>query len=76
MSKSKSFFGIGGFTIFFSALGYFVYGGLQGALAVFILTFSLGILAIAGLIPVVGNIIYWNVAKGMLMPKIFVLTGM
>lgn len=72
---SYSLFGIGGFALFFSALGFFVYDGLKGALAVFILTFVLELLAIFGLVPILGNVGYFFIGKYLLIPKVFSLTG-
>lgn len=68
-------FDIGGLTILFSVLGYFVYGNWEGALAVFVFSFIIGIIKYLGIIPILGPILYWIIAKGLVIPKIFELTG-
>ena len=77
MSENSKFvlFDISGLTILFTALGYFVYGSWQGALGVFIFSFVIGLLKYVGIIPILGPILYWFIAKEMVIPKIFELTG-
>lgn len=79
MSESKSsssIFSIGGLTIFFTVLGYFVYGKtFTGALGTFVYTYAIGLCAFSGLIPIVGPFIFYYLGKVWLEPRIFALTG-
>lgn len=54
----------------FAAIGYFVYGGPDGAVAVFILSIVLAIASFLGLIPVAGPIIYAALSYKWIIPKV------
>jgi len=60
--------------IFIACLGYFIYGGIHGAMGIFILAVALSISAVLGLIPLFGPFIWWYFAK-LMVAKIFILTG-
>lgn len=58
-----------------AVIGYFVYGTIDGALAIFILTTLGGFVAILGLIPFVGAILTYFVYIDFMQPFVFSLTG-
>ena len=66
---------IGVLTLLFSAIGYFLYGGLNGFFGVFILCILLDFAALLGIIPVVGVVLYYFIGKITIMPWIFSFTG-
>jgi hypothetical protein len=61
------------FHLFWAALGYFVYGGLDGALAVFILSFLYGLCLFLALIPFAGAAIQYLVMDRLVTPWVFSL---
>lgn len=68
----------GGGLIFFlviAALGYFVYGGIGGAIAMFILTFVYGLVSLLSLIPFVGVFVQGLAMFYLVNPWIFGFTG-
>jgi len=60
----------------FAILGYFVYGGIDGALGMILSDMLLSLTALLGFIPVVGVVLYWVTANNIVMPAIFNLTGL
>lgn len=62
-------------TLLIAALGYFVYGGINGALAIFVLYSLSGLLALLGFIPVLGVILTYIVNDLFVFPVVFSLTG-
>jgi hypothetical protein len=61
--------------VFWAALGYFVYRGLDGALAVFILSYLYSLCLLLALIPFVGALIQYLVMDRLVGPWVFSLTG-
>ncbi len=62
------------FHLFWAALGYFVYGGLDGALAVFILSILYGLCLFLALIPFAGALIQYLIMDRLVTPWVFSLT--
>jgi hypothetical protein len=60
MSEGKVSVNLGSlpFLIVAAILGYFVYGGIDGALAMIVFTLAIGVVSLISLIPLVGFIIY------------------
>jgi hypothetical protein len=63
-----------GFSFFLAALGYFVYGGLDGAVAIFLLSLAIGFLSLLGFIPVLGVGVFYWIATGWAFPNIMAFT--
>ncbi len=74
MSKSTTG-GISTLWVVYGIIGYFVYDSIAGALGIMLYSFVFGILAMAGLIPVLGQIIYYAVGTIFIEPFIFNFTG-
>jgi len=72
---SISLLPIGFWTFFLSALGYFVYGGLGGFLAIFLYTILMGLTIILGFIPLVGIPLQISAMIRLIEPFVFNLTG-
>jgi hypothetical protein len=72
---SISLLPIGFWTFFLSALGYFVYGGLGGFLAIFLYTILMGLTIILGFIPLVGIPLQIAAMIWLIEPFVFNLTG-
>ena len=73
MADKKSIsIGGGGFSLslLFAAIGYFVYGGPDGAVSIFILSIVLALTSLLGLIPVVGPILYAVIGYKWIIPKV------
>jgi hypothetical protein len=62
-------------TFLWTALGYFVYGGFKGALAILILSILFDIVLLAGLIPFVGVVIEGLVMNYFIMSWVFSITN-
>jgi hypothetical protein len=58
-----------------AVLGYFVYGGIDGALAMVLVWFILGLCIILAMIPFVGIVLQWWVSTAYVIPFLFELTG-
>ncbi len=76
MSDSKSSSVSFGLPILSMLLGYFVYGGLNGALGMGLLSILAGITIMLGLIPVLGNIIQYVLLKSWLFPEVLAFVGL
>lgn len=61
--------------LFWAVLGFFVYDGLNGALAMIVLSFLFGLAALLSIIPVVGVFIQYYVSITYILPFIINLTG-
>jgi len=61
--------------VLFTALAYFVYNGVEGALAVLVLCILYSIASFIGLIPFVGFIIQAGVMHYFIEPFVFGVTG-
>jgi len=72
---SISLLPIGFWTFFLSTLGYFVYGGLGGFLAIFLYVLLMGLTIILSLIPLFGIPLQVATAIWLIEPFIFNLTG-
>ena len=72
--SSSSYAGAGIAFVFFTIMGYFVYGGLDGALAMIVLYLVLATVALLSLIPFIGIVLqYWvstEIAMMWIMPII------
>jgi hypothetical protein len=76
-SKEYIYYGLGiDFTlpILFAALGYFVYNGVSGALAMLILTILYALAGLLSIIPFAGAAIQWAVMAYAINPFVFHLT--
>jgi len=76
-SKEYIYYGLGiDFTlpILFAALGYFVYDGVSGALAMLILTILYALAGLLSIIPFAGAAIQWAVMAYAINPFVFHLT--
>ena len=73
---SKSWLGMSGIILLFSAIGYFVYGGLHGFFGILILGILIELVSLLGLIPILGIILYWFVSKTYIIPWVLNLTGL
>jgi hypothetical protein len=62
-------------TLLTAALGYFVYGGINGALAIFVLDILSGLAVLLGFIPVVGVLLTYMINDLFVFPFVFNLTG-
>ena len=62
------------FWLFMACLGYFMYGGFQGAMAIFVLTVAFSFSLLFSIIPFFG-IPIWLYIMGQATPMIFALTG-
>jgi hypothetical protein len=73
--KKSISIGGGGFSLslLFAAIGYFVYGGPNGAVAIFILSIVLAMTSLLGLIPAVGPILYAVLSYKWIIPKVLSL---
>lgn len=73
MADKKSIsIGGGGFSLslLFAVIGYFVYGGPDGAVAVFVLSIALAFASLLGLIPIAGPFLFGVISYKWLIPKI------
>lgn len=75
IESSKTISGFSMFTIILAIVAYFVYGkSIDASLAIIILSYISGLIALLGFIPVIGVIgtyVLWNI----LFSKIMILTG-
>lgn len=62
------------FWLFMACLGYFMYGGIQGAMAIFVMTVAFSFSLLFSIIPFFG-IPIWLYVMGQATPMIFALTG-
>ncbi|MCK9577133.1 MAG: hypothetical protein M0R51_14610 [Clostridia bacterium] len=62
-------------TLFWCVLGYFVYDGINGAIAIFALSFLYSAAALISIIPGIGIIIQYYVSIYLILPFIIELTG-
>lgn len=60
--------------LFWMICGYFVYGGIDGALAMFVCSFIIGLVAFLSFIPFVGIFLQYWVSTAYAFPFIFDLT--
>lgn len=67
--------GISGITLLFSVMGYFLYGGLNGALIVFTLCVLCNLAIILSLIPIFGLIFQYWIMANLIFPWFFEFTG-
>lgn len=75
MKKSIcSYSGAGGAFVFFT-MGYFVYGGLDGAIAMIVLYLLLGAVALLSLIPFIGIVLQYWVSTQIVMMWIISIAG-
>jgi fructose-specific phosphotransferase system IIC component len=63
------------FTILWVALGYFVYGGLSGALAILVLSLLFDVVILVSLIPFVGVVIQGLIMNYLIAPWVFGVTS-
>lgn len=76
MSDSKSAIGgIGATPFIFAAIGYFVYGGLDGAIGMFLLAFASNLTALVCVVPFIGIGIYYVLATEIVYPYILNFAG-
>lgn len=61
--------------LFFSAMAYFVYGTVDGAIAIFVYDAVISLASYLGFVPFVGWLLYWFVASQMVTPFVLDLTG-
>ena len=73
-SKTKVSVSFPIFWIFIACLGYFVYGGVEGAIATFVLGVALSISMVLGIIPFVGPFLWWGVSRW-IMASLFAVAG-
>jgi len=57
-------------------IGYFEYGSLDGALGMMLLTFVLSLLAIAGILPLIGQLVYIFLGNFYIIPAILEFTNL
>jgi hypothetical protein len=73
--SGSTFGGISVLLVLFAALGYFVYGGLNGAFAMVILSVLYGFAILLSFVPFIGiGLQYW-VSVEMVLPWVISLTG-
>ena len=77
MSDEKVYVGLSHnllWMIIFGIIGYFKYNSIDGALGMVLLTFILGFLAIVGLLPFIGQVIYAYVSYFHIIPMVLEFT--
>jgi len=62
-------------TVLFAIIGYFVYGGLDGMLAMLLFILATELFACLGFIPIVGPLFYIGSVQYLVYPVIFEITG-
>lgn len=58
------------FVALFALLGYFMYGGTDGALGVLVLVLALSVFSVIGLIPYIGFLVFSGIAYFWLIPSV------
>jgi hypothetical protein len=73
-TKANLDLGLGIFAVMTFILGWFVYGGINGALAMVLIEILIGFTCLFGLIPIIGVLFYWLVAHFWVIPWVLSLT--